>query len=94
MQKIYLLFKFVGTNGKGSITAFYRKHSLCRIKKILGLLLHLTFLDICERIRVNKEKISKKEFERLLKKIKNNLSNHKLSPFEQIICCALIFFDF
>ena len=22
------------------------------------------------------------------------LSNHKLSPFEQIICCALIFFDF
>ena len=34
------------------------------------------------------------KIELLLKKIENNLSTHKLSPFEQIICCALKFFDF
>ena len=50
-------------------------------------------LDICERIRVNKENINKDEFEKLFKKIENNLSTINLSPFEKIICCALKFFD-
>ena len=85
--------QIVGTNGKGSITAFI-ENILYADKRNIGVTTSPHLLDICERIRVNKEKINKEEFERLFKKIKNNLSNHKLSPFEQIICCALIFFDF
>ena len=84
--------QIVGTNGKGSITAFI-ENILYTDKKNIGVTTSPHLLDICERIRVNKEKISKEEFERLFKKIKNNLSTHKLSPFEQIICCALNFFD-
>ncbi len=84
--------QIVGTNGKGSITAFI-ENILYADKKNIGVTTSPHLLDICERIRVNKEKISKEEFERLFKKIKNNLSTHKLSPFEQIICCALNFFD-
>ena len=85
--------QIVGTNGKGSITAFI-ENILHADKKNIGVTTSPHLLDICERIRVNKEKINKQEFERLFKKIENNLSTHKLSPFEQIICCALKFFDF
>ncbi len=85
--------QIVGTNGKGSITAFI-ENILHADKRNIGVTTSPHLLDICERIRVNKEKINKQEFEDLLKKIENNLSNHKLSPFEQIICCALKYFDF
>ncbi len=85
--------QIVGTNGKGSITAFI-ENILYADKKNIGVTTSPHLFDICERIRVNKEKISKEDFERLFKKIKNNLSTHKLSPFEQIICFALYFFDF
>ena len=84
--------QIVGTNGKGSITAFI-ENILCVERKNIGATTSPHLFDICERIRVNKEKINKKEFESIFKKIKNNLSTHKLSPFEQIICCALKFFD-
>ncbi len=84
--------QIVGTNGKGSITAFI-ENILYTDKKNIGVTTSPHLYDICERIRVNKEEISKEEFERLFKKIKNNLSTHQLSPFEQIICCALNFFD-
>ena len=85
--------QIVGTNGKGSITAFI-ENILHADKKNIGVTTSPHLLDICERIRVNKVKINKQEFERMFKKIENNLSTHKLSPFEQIICCALKFFDF
>ena len=84
--------QIVGTNGKGSITAFI-ENILYAEKKNIGVTTSPHLLDICERIRVNKENIDKEEFKRLFKKIENNLSTHKLSPFEQIICCALKFFD-
>ena len=84
--------QIVGTNGKGSITAFI-ENILHADKKNIGVTTSPHLFDICERIRVNKEKINKQEFERLFKKIENKLSIHKLSPFEQIICCALKYFD-
>ncbi|ABM72670.1 putative bifunctional Dihydrofolate/Folylpolyglutamate synthase [Prochlorococcus marinus str. MIT 9515] len=82
----------VGTNGKGSITAFI-ENILYEEKKNIGVTTSPHLLDICERIRVNKENIHKEEFESLFKKIATYLSIYKLSPFEQIICCALVFFD-
>ena len=85
--------QIVGTNGKGSITAFI-ENILYIERKNIGVTTSPHLLDICERIRVNKENINKEEFERLLKNIQNNLSIKKLSPFEQIICCALKFFEF
>ena len=84
--------QIIGTNGKGSITAFI-ENILCAEKKNIGVTTSPHLLDICERIRVNKENIDKEEFEKLFKKIDNHLSTLNLSPFEQIICCALKFFD-
>ena len=66
--------QIIGTNGKGSITAFI-ENILYADNKNIGVTTSPHLLDICERIRVNKEKISKEEFERLFKKIKNNLLN-------------------
>ena len=85
--------QIVGTNGKGSITAFI-ENILYSENKNIGVTTSPHLLDICERIRVNKEKINKEDFKRLFKKIENNLSTYKLSPFEKIICCALKFFEF
>ena len=85
--------QIIGTNGKGSITAFIES-ILYSEKKNVGVTTSPHLLDISERIRVNKEKINKEEFEKLFRKLANTLSTHKLSPFEQIICCALVFFDF
>ena len=84
--------QIVGTNGKGSITAFI-ENILYEDKKNIGVTTSPHLFDVSERIRVNKENINKEEFKRLFKEIENNLSIHKLSPFEQIICCALKFFD-
>ena len=82
----------IGTNGKGSITAFIES-ILFEANKNIGVTTSPHLLDICERIKVNKEKINKYEFGRLFQYIDNNLSKNKLSPFEIIICCALKFFD-
>ena len=85
--------QIIGTNGKGSITAFI-ENILYTEKKNIGVTTSPHLLDICERIRVNKENINKEEFEGLFKKIENDLSTFKLSPFELILCCALVYFDF
>ena len=73
---------------------YSEKNILFEDRKTIGVTTSPHLFDICERIRVNKEKISKEEFKGLLKKIENSLTNNKLSPFEKIICCALKFFDF
>ena len=82
--------QIIGTNGKGSITAFI-ENILYIEKKNIGVTTSPHLLDICERIRVNKKNINKEEFERIFNKVQNNLSAYKLSPFEKIICCALKF---
>ena len=83
----------VGTNGKGSITAFLES-ILYEAKKNIGVTTSPHLLDISERIRINKKNISKKEFERLFEEIEQRFSRFKLSPFEKIICCALKYFDY
>ena len=82
----------VGTNGKGSISAFLESVLLtARIN--IGVTTSPHMLNICERIRVNKKQISKLELETLLKSIQNESQIFNLSPFELIICCALKFFE-
>ena len=46
--------QIIGTNGKGSITAFI-ENILYTEKKNIGVTTSPHLLDICERIRVNKE---------------------------------------
>ena len=83
----------VGTNGKGSITAFLES-ILFESKIKIGVTTSPHLFDITERIRVNKTNIDKSELEIIFKKIEKVLSTTELSPFEKIICCALKFFDY
>ena len=85
--------QIVGTNGKGSISAFI-ENILYEEKKNIGVTTSPHLLDICERIRVNKKNICREKFEIIFKQIENNPSAKNLSPFEKILCCALKFFDF
>ena len=85
--------QIVGTNGKGSIIAFIET-ILYSEKRNIGVTTSPHLLDICERIRVNKNNIKKEEFGKLFKKVEENLSTYDLSPFEKIICCALMFFHY
>jgi len=84
--------QIVGTNGKGSISAFLES-ILCCSKINIGVTTSPHLFDISERIRVNQIKIKKDNFKILLKNIQNKLLALNLSPFELIICCALKYFD-
>jgi len=84
--------QIIGTNGKGSIAA-YLESILFEAKKNFGVTTSPHLFDVCERIRVNKQNISKVDFEKIYRFIEKNYSKYELTPFEKIICCALNFFD-
>ena len=81
----------VGTNGKGSITAFI-ENILCTSDINVGVATSPHLFDITERIRFNQTKIKKYELDNYLTKLQNNLSEFNLSPFESIICSSLQYF--
>jgi len=84
--------QIIGTNGKGSIAA-YLESILFEAKQNFGATTSPHLLDICERIRVNKKNINKTDFEKIYRLIEKKITTFELTPFEKIICCALIFFD-
>ena len=84
--------QIVGTNGKGSISAFL-ENILCKAKINIGVTTSPHLFEVTERIRVNQIKISTKKFEILLKNVQAKLSEDKLTPFELIICCGLKYFE-
>jgi len=84
--------QIIGTNGKGSIAA-YLENILFEAKKNFGVTTSPHLFDICERIRVNKKNINKTDFEKIIGLIEKKFAKYQLTPFEKIICCALIFFD-
>jgi dihydrofolate synthase/folylpolyglutamate synthase len=84
--------QIIGTNGKGSIAA-YLENILFEAKKNFGVTTSPHLFDICERIRVNKKNINKNDFQNIIEFIEKKFTRYKLTPFEKIICCALIFFD-
>ena len=55
--------QIIGTNGKGSIAA-YLESILFEAKQNFGVTTSPHLFDICERIRVNKKKINKNDFEK------------------------------
>ena len=84
--------QIIGTNGKGSITAFLES-ILCLDNLNIGVTTSPHLFDICERIRINQTNITKKEFNILFNTLGKTLNFFELTPFEFIICCALKFFD-
>ena len=84
--------QIVGTNGKGSISAFL-ENILCQAKINIGVTTSPHLFEVSERIRVNQIKISTKKFDALLRDIQTKLFECKLTPFELIICCGLKYFE-
>ncbi len=84
--------QIIGTNGKGSIAA-YLESILFEAQKDFGVTTSPHLFNVCERIRFNKKNISKDDFERIYSLLEKNYSTYELTPFEKIICCALIFFN-
>ena len=84
--------QIVGTNGKGSISAFL-ENILFLAKINIGTTTSPHLFDVSERIRVNQIKISAEEFDTLLRNIQTKLFEYKLTPFELIICCGLKYFE-
>jgi len=83
--------QIVGTNGKGSITAFL-ENILCASDVDVGVTTSPHLLDITERIRFNQKQIKKYELDNYLIEIQKDLNEFKLSPFESIICSSLQYF--
>jgi len=81
----------VGTNGKGSITAFI-ENILSTSNIDVGVATSPHLIDITERIRFKKNNIKKYELDNYLSNIQKNLSEFKLSPFEYIICSSMQYF--
>ena len=84
--------QIVGTNGKGSISAFL-ENILCIAKINIGVTTSPHLFEVSERIRVNQIKISNEMFDILIKDIQTKLFECKLTPFELIICCGLKYFE-
>ena len=84
--------QIVGTNGKGSISAFLE--NILYVAKInIGVTTSPHLFEVSERIRVNQKKISPEKFDALLRYIQTKLFECKLTPFELIICCGLKYFE-
>ena len=84
--------QIIGTNGKGSIASFIEK--ILFFSNInLGVTTSPHLFDITERIRINSEKINKKELKSIVRSTRNRLKDYALTPFELIVCCAMQFFD-
>ena len=84
--------QIIGTNGKGSITAFLE--SVLSLSNInIGVTTSPHIFDISERIKFNNEKITRQELEEIFNELKNTIQHSKLSPFELLICCGLKFFE-
>ncbi len=83
-EKKFKSIHFTGTNGKGSTIAF-TYFALKENNYNVGIFTSPHLENARERIQINEEKISEKDFERLIKKI------HKLNEEEKI---GLTFFEF
>ena len=84
--------QIVGTNGKGSIACLIH-HGLMAAGLRSGLTTSPHLVSWCERIRVNDQLISLAGLRHTLEQLQPVVERCGLTPFEQIICCALIHFE-
>ena len=84
--------QIVGTNGKGSIACLIH-HGLMAAGLRSGLTTSPHLVSWCERIRVNNELISLKTLRHTLEQLQPVVEQCRLTPFEQLICSALVHFE-
>ena len=82
----------VGTNGKGSIACLIH-HGLMAAGLRSGLTTSPHLVSWCERIRINDQLISLAELRLTLEGLQPVVEQCRLTPFEQVICSALIHFE-
>ena len=82
----------VGTNGKGSIACLIH-HGLMAAGLCSGLTTSPHLVSWCERIRVNNQLISITALRQTLEQLQPLTEQCRLTPFEQLICSALIHFE-
>ncbi len=82
----------VGTNGKGSIACLIH-HGLMAAGVRSGLTTSPHLVSWCERIRVNDALIRIETLRSILESLQPVVEDCRLTPFEQLICTALIHFD-
>ena len=82
----------VGTNGKGSIACLIH-HGLMAAGLRSGLTTSPHLVSWCERIRVNDQLISLAELRLTLERLQPVVERCRLTPFEQVICSALLHFE-
>ncbi|WP_231857040.1 folylpolyglutamate synthase/dihydrofolate synthase family protein [Synechococcus sp. MIT S9509] len=82
----------VGTNGKGSIACLIH-HGLMAAGLRSGLTTSPHLASWCERIRVNDQLISIRALRQTLQHLQPLTEQCRLTPFEQLICTALIHFE-
>ena len=82
----------VGTNGKGSIACLIH-HGLMAAGLRSGLTTSPHLVSWCERIRVNDQLISITALRHTLEHLQPVTERCRLTPFEQLICTALIHFE-
>ncbi|MEC7249481.1 MAG: dihydrofolate synthase, partial [Cyanobacteriota bacterium] len=82
----------VGTNGKGSIACLIH-HGLMAAGLRSGLTTSPHLVSWCERIRVDDALIRIETLRRILESLQPVVEEHCLTPFEQLICAALVHFD-
>ena len=82
----------VGTNGKGSIACLIH-HGLMAAGLCSGLTTSPHLVSWCERIRVNDRLISITALRQTLEQLRPVTEQCRLTPFEQLICSALIHFE-
>ena len=84
--------QIVGTNGKGSIACLIH-HGLMAAGLRSGLTTSPHLVSWCERIRVNDQLIKLAVLRHTLEQLQPVVERCRLTPFEQIICSALIHFE-
>lgn len=82
----------VGTNGKGSIACLIH-HGLMAAGLRSGLTTSPHLVSWCERIRVNDQQISIMALRHTLEQLRPLTEQCRLTPFEQLICTAMIHFE-
>ncbi len=82
----------VGTNGKGSIACLIH-HGLMAAGLRSGLTTSPHLVSWCERIRVNDQVISIAALRHTLEQLQPLTEQCRLTPFEQLICTAMIHFE-
>ena len=82
----------VGTNGKGSIACMIHSGlTAAGLRSGLTTSPHLT--SWCERICVNQQQIELAQLRQRLKQLQPLARHHNLTPFEQLITAALVYFE-